>query len=512
MSYSSTSTHMIEWIEFLTPYLNKKDNRIWGILLQNTQFPICLVEYYMNDIQAYEKEQVQKYGQHIALPYIWGIWGLSSNTTLTPNFIHKYHHKLDWGEMGLSRNPAMTPDLIDMYLAEKKPFDWKWNGLSRNPSITLEFIHRHLDKPWCWGKGGLSQHPSITPEFVEEFIEELPWEWGNEGLSSNPSITPEFIEKHIYRPWAFSIYMPNGIHEPDYELMKFHNISIPDAMNESEIVADDSCISKTGYDKYAIGYDMDEYIDPDIKNEPFGLSYYMKHPDCFKPEWIERMETMYGIVWDWSYTGFSSNPSITLEFFKYFIQPCHMKMKRWNFGIDGLSSNPAFTPMCFNELIQIQPTKLGKLEIGMFGLSTNSSFHSHFIDALITIYEKVKNETIRLQEPIPISHEMYSKKYSIPYIHENGSISSISMSLLHIRLLVESFEWNWSGLSSNPSITVDFLKKYNTKRWTWGADGLSSNKGVNYKIIQEFKDKHWAKIQNIPLGSVFMNPSLFTSP
>jgi hypothetical protein len=495
---------MKHWIDFLTPYLDKKDNRIWNILLQNPRFPVSLVEYYMDEIIAYEKEQIQKFGEKTVSPYIWGIWGLSSNITLTPQFIHKYHHKLHWGELGLSRNPAMTPALIDMYLPENKPFDWKWNGLSRNPSITLEFIQRHLDKPWIWGKGGLSRHPCITPEFVEEFIEEFPWDWGNEGLSSNPSMTPEFIERNIHRPWAFSIYMPNGLHEPDYELMKYNHIHHPHYMNN----AHGSDIRKDiGHE---IGYDMDEHTECIDKEEPFGLCYYMKHPDFFKPEWIERMQNTYGIVWDWSYTGFSSNPHIPFEFFKYFIQPsyAHFHLVKWTFGHEGLSSNHAFTPLFLYELIQSQPTKLKHIEIGMLGLSANPSFHVDFIDQLLSIYQEVIHPFV---ERKCFEHDMYKQMYTITLMNMMNmmNVNTIQLSLLHIRLFVNSLEWGWSGLSSNSSVTIDFIQKHKDKRWNWGADGLSSNSGIDYTFVQTFKDKPWEYIKNITFGSVFENPSLF---
>jgi hypothetical protein len=39
-----------------------------------------------------------------------------------------------------------------------RPWDWGSNGLSSNPSITPEFIKEFIDKPWDWGKYGLSRN------------------------------------------------------------------------------------------------------------------------------------------------------------------------------------------------------------------------------------------------------------------------------------------------------------------------------------------------------------------
>jgi hypothetical protein len=75
-----------------------------------------------------------------------------------------------------------------------KPWEWGISRLSSNPSITPEFVMNNLDKPWEWGKWGLSHNPSITPEFVMNNLDK-PWEWGISGLSHNPFTTCMLNEK-----------------------------------------------------------------------------------------------------------------------------------------------------------------------------------------------------------------------------------------------------------------------------------------------------------------------------
>lgn len=41
--------------------------------------------------------------------------------------------------------------------------------------------------------------------------------------------------------------------------------------------------------------------------------------------------------------------------------------------------------------------------------------------------------------------------------------------------LEKSWFWGQRGLSSNPSITPEFIKAHLDKKWWWGASGLSSN-------------------------------------
>ncbi len=85
-----------------------------------------------------------------------------------------------WGHFGLSSNPSITPDFIEKHLDE----DWDWQalGLSINPNITSEFIERHLDKNWIWSC--LSHNPNITTEFIEKYIDKS-WDWEKFGLSNN---------------------------------------------------------------------------------------------------------------------------------------------------------------------------------------------------------------------------------------------------------------------------------------------------------------------------------------
>lgn len=55
-------------------------------------------------------------------------------------------------------------------------------------------------------------------------------------------------------------------------------------------------------------------------------------------------------------------------------------------------------------------------------------------------------------------------------------------------------DWNWGrdGLSSNPAVSPDFVKKYIYKPWDWGDNGLSSNLSmVNVEFVEEFNNKAW---------------------
>jgi hypothetical protein len=49
--------------------------------------------------------------------------------------------------------------------------------------------------------------------------------------------------------------------------------------------------------------------------------------------------------------------------------------------------------------------------------------------------------------------------------------------------------WNWSGLSSNPNITMDIVEANPDKPWDWS--GLSLNLNITMDIVKTNPDKPW---------------------
>ena len=70
---------------------------------------------------------------------------------------------------GVRINTNMN-SLVEMF--PDKPLYWGLGGLSSNPSITIEFILQFIDRDryrWHWGKWGLSSNPAVTPDFIDRF-------------------------------------------------------------------------------------------------------------------------------------------------------------------------------------------------------------------------------------------------------------------------------------------------------------------------------------------------------
>ena len=48
------------------------------------------------------------------------------------------------------------------------------------------------------------------------------------------------------------------------------------------------------------------------------------------------------------------------------------------------------------------------------------------------------------------------------------------------------------GISSNPSLTLEFIEKYPDKPWYWGEDGISSNPNITLEWIEKYQNKPWS--------------------
>ena len=100
-------------------------------------------------------ENVEKYPE---LPWVWGKWGLSCSSSLTPEFIMKYK---DDG-LCFSGEPTIYPydagtvsslhDVVDGDLIDSIGKDVVWgythDGLSQNQNLHIDYVLKHPDELW----------------------------------------------------------------------------------------------------------------------------------------------------------------------------------------------------------------------------------------------------------------------------------------------------------------------------------------------------------------------------
>jgi hypothetical protein len=336
---------------------------------------------------------------------------------------------------------------------------WSWHWMSLNPAITPKFIEAHLRKKWDWKF--LCINSSLTEEFVEKYKASSAFQdnsfecWSN--LSTNPSISLEFFAKHTHYKWQF------------YRMSQIGKVTLDFLLKYK----DDPPFSGSTFIKWnwgTFGLSSNPYVTPKIvkafpdkpwhwgagalsENPSITPGFILENLDkpwdkfalsrnpAIKPEFVEyTLEYPYYFEWIWGVGGLSENPSITPEFIKAHIN------KNWNWGENGLSNNSAVTPEFIEEFIEKPWGWSGKK-----GVASNPSLTLEFIKR--QLHKFWGHAWIELSRNPAIT----------PKVIEELDSSQCN--------------WIWSeyGLSSNPSITFEFVKKNIAKPWFWGKDGLSSN-------------------------------------
>lgn len=147
------------------------------------------------------------------LDWKWKHFYLSMNPSMTFKFMKRYK-EWKWDTGNVIANSAFTPKKLLKKLGQKV-FSYI-DRLSSNTSLTMEFVEEHIDAA-IWNVDILSDNTALTMEFVEKYIY---WSWNMKKLSANKSVTREFVEKYIEMGWHFDILSSN--HAIDVEFVKSH--------------------------------------------------------------------------------------------------------------------------------------------------------------------------------------------------------------------------------------------------------------------------------------------------
>jgi len=131
--------------------------------------------------------------------------------------------------------------------------------------------------------------------------------------------------------------------------------------------------------------------------------------------------------------------------------------KPWYWNKAGIPSNPALTP----ELSE-------KYKISRFILPSIQSPKS--LDPAIKTFAGVF-------EVVEKSTEPDSTDGTLRYLENHPTFKR---------------DWGFSGLSSNPNVTSQFVEKHIDKPWNWTRCGLASNpKVATRRFILRYSDKPW---------------------
>jgi hypothetical protein len=233
------------------------------------------------------------------------------------------------------------------------------------------------------------------------------WLWGEKMslcLSSNPGITLDFIKAHPEKPWNFGSF---GVScNPNFT---------PEIILEN---IDDGRLS-------------------------WGYTGLTRNPSIT----IDLIEKTSDKWWCWGEQGLSQHPAMTLEYVLEIDADADPR-KRWEWGGYGLSRNPCITPEYAEE------TPYRDWEWGMSGFSRNPSVSPEYI-------------------------EDHPEK---------------------------SWCWGARGISANPSLTPEFIKRHFDKLDTLSPFGLAINPALTDSLLKEllvlYPHKRWDEM------SLCKNPSI----
>lgn len=205
---------------------------------------------------------------------------------------------------------------------------------------------------------------------------------------------------------------------------------------------------------------------------------------------------------DWCWWNISCNPNIDIQFVK----------KNLHFPWDwtGLSQNTNITENDINKNIRLP------WDWGTYGISKNLNISSDFVLKNLNkpwdwniinerTCENVLGQIYNYSRCLIGSDNYEEDTDVISEIDENEILQNfdkfdnidwseasrsryVSQEFIE-KCLTFPWDWDWYGLSRNPNIQEDFIKKYINKNWNW--EMLSKNTNIRFDFIFENLDKSW---------------------
>jgi hypothetical protein len=357
-------------------------------------------------------------------------WNVFQNPNFRLHFIKKYIYK-KWNWKGVSSFINET-----YFLELKDVIEINWENLSRNKNISLEFIEKNLNFPWNWK--AVSLNPNLTLSFVVKY-KNFDWDWGY--IVINSSFLTKDIEDFIDMFWESF--------ETENNIWRF----ISQNTNLSLKYLEKLISKKGGILNYEwLSTNKNLTIDF-VKAHPTVNSASFWEPYCIlKNEAIDlrQIENHFDLVLKyWKYL--SMNPNITVYFIEKYID------NDWNFT--ELSIHPNLTI----DLVAKYRNKPWKWEY----ISSHNS----------ATFEKIKQ---------------YSDlNWKWKYVSQNKNIT-----LEMIEYFIDK-DWDWGILGYKSVITFEFFRKHKEKKWN--PQCIASNPNFLVSDITEYsEDVNWRGISINP--------------
>ncbi len=200
--------------------------------------------------------------------------------------------------------------------------------------------------------------------------------------------------------------------------------------------------------------------------------------------WIENV---FEQKFDWNYEKLIKNENLTLELYETIIRDILEKRKQIP---NKFPSNPNVSL----EFLEKYPDLLY--------LTRELSKSENITMEMVKANPNINWNCSYLCENPNITMEII-KSYLKKFLHRNIDWEKLSKNVGITMEIIDAhpeYKWKWYlGVSRNPNLTIDFVKKYSKKRWNWSY--ISQNPNITIETIRKFPDSPWV------VSNLFFNPN-----
>ena len=223
---------------------------------------------------------------------------------------------------------------------------------------------------------------------------------------------------------------------------------------------------------------------------------------------------------EWVWRGITENPNLTINFIRKYennFEGCWDIISRnKNIQMEDIENN-LYLPWDF-EFIS-NNTNLSEATLAVtidFALKYKNKMDWDWV----FLNEKMTLEIIGLNPDLPWNYRYISSNPNLTinfikkYPNKDWSWSIISCNSNITMEDIEShpeYAWDYKSISKNPNLTENFINKYFDQDWNW--DGISENPNINFDIVQKHFNWSWdyfelSRHPNITCDIIESNPDL----
>lgn len=200
------------------------------------------------------------------------------------------------------------------------------------------------------------------------------------------------------------------------------------------------------------------------KNVPWNWKLISKHPNITTQDYFDNINLK------WSYTDMFKNKNLDIDFIKESTNFIKISKHDWN--VISENQNISMEDILNNE----------NLDWNYDYVSNNPNINSYYASIFLE-----KNISLNFYK---LSNHISDIKFILKHKNKNWNWNQLSK-IVNIKDIDKNInlKWNFSCISENLTVTIDFIRKYFHKNWDFSS--LSRNKNIGVKEIENNLDLPW---------------------